>query len=157
MDTLKLGQTLTTREAGVLLDPTLPPGVYSVQLVVIGERGESDPTRLTIVVTRGAVRPAPPGPILVRNAAIGAERAPAVAEAKPKRKSTKRKSTRRATVAKAEVAPSPETTPAPRATTKLPEPKKSREPTKPPGPKKPPSGPTKPPGPKKIRAKRKPP
>jgi hypothetical protein len=53
VETLKLGTTLTVREPGVLLDPTLAPGKYRVTLVVLTDRGESEPAELRIVVRRG--------------------------------------------------------------------------------------------------------
>ena len=53
METLKLGTTLTVREPGVLLDPTLAPGKYRVTLVVLTDRGESEPAELRIVVRQG--------------------------------------------------------------------------------------------------------
>lgn len=50
METLKLDARLSTREPRVLLDSTLPPGVYRVELVVQGNSGKSDPARLLIQV-----------------------------------------------------------------------------------------------------------
>jgi hypothetical protein len=50
VETLKLGETLETREAQVLLDPTLKPGKYRMQLRVVSRGGESEPAELRIVV-----------------------------------------------------------------------------------------------------------
>ena len=70
METLKLGQTLETREAQVLLDPALRPGKYRMQLRVIGPAGESDPAELRIVVRERIVEdPRVPVPPVIRGVA----------------------------------------------------------------------------------------
>ena len=62
METLKLGATLAVREPQVLLDPTLPPGKYRVTLVLITDRGESEPAQLRLVVREGRTPTPPIGP-----------------------------------------------------------------------------------------------
>lgn len=53
METLKLGAKLATREPTVLLDDSLPVGVYIVRLVVEGPSGKSEPATLLIRIVRG--------------------------------------------------------------------------------------------------------
>jgi len=52
VETLKLAGPLVTRDAVVLLDPKLPVGVYSVQLVVEGPTGKSAPAAVLIRVIK---------------------------------------------------------------------------------------------------------
>jgi len=56
VETLKLNAKIETREPQVLLDPTLQPGRYLVQLVVQGAQGVRNPSlaaTLVISVVRG--------------------------------------------------------------------------------------------------------
>lgn len=67
METLQLGATLVTKEPRVLLDPKLKTGTYRLQLVVAGERGESVPAEMRIVITRPSVvipTPVIPTPVI---------------------------------------------------------------------------------------------
>ena len=52
METLKLDAPLTTKEPTVLVDPKLPVGTYSVELVVQGSTGKSAPAKLLIKVIK---------------------------------------------------------------------------------------------------------
>ena len=52
METLKLGTRISTPEPVVALDPTLKPGTYQVQLVVVGPTGKSAMASLLIKVVK---------------------------------------------------------------------------------------------------------
>jgi len=52
METLKLDVPLTVKEPTVLVDPKLPVGTYSVELVVESSRGKSEPAKLLIKVIK---------------------------------------------------------------------------------------------------------
>lgn len=52
METIKLGARISASEPVVALDPTLKPGTYQVQLVVVGPTGKSAVASLLIKVVK---------------------------------------------------------------------------------------------------------
>ncbi len=52
MEMLKLGARISTPDPVVAVDPTLKPGTYQVQLVVVGPTGKSAVASLLIKVVK---------------------------------------------------------------------------------------------------------